>query len=121
MPMTLEGWAFATQKLRQMKNAASGRRFSLYKMPCTRHQQCDHGTCPSGGLKKGQGLGLQAGAAHRRQALPDTLAIWFIDQARIADHQHTAIRLVADQAPGALLQFDRGMRYLIVHEGIAAG
>ena len=44
----------------------------------------------------------------------------FGDEPRVADHQHTAIVLVADQSTGTLLQCDYRLWKLILHEGVAA-
>ena len=43
-------------------------------------------------------------ASHRRQAPPDAPAVRLVGEPRVADHQHAAIGLGADQPPGALLQ-----------------
>src|SRR5450830_1657718 len=45
-------------------------------------------------------------ALERRQALPDAPPITLGNQARIANHQHAAITLVADQSACPLLQID---------------
>src|SRR5512146_2047548 len=63
--------------------------------------------------------GLVARALHRRQALPDAPAVVLADDARVADHQHAAVVLVADQASRALLQRDDGARQLVFHEGVS--
>ena len=47
---------------------------------------------------------------HGRQALPDAPAIGLVGQAGIANHQHPAVGLRADQAPRALLQRDGRLR-----------
>src|SRR5512133_40271 len=49
---------------------------------------------------------LVAGAFHRRQALPDAPAVMLADDARVADHQHAAVVLVADQSARPLFQRD---------------
>src|SRR5437773_9857586 len=60
--------------------------------------------------------------AHRRQALPDPLAVGLVGETRIADHQHDAIGLRANEADGALLKLDDRLRALVVDEwGTARG
>jgi len=59
-------------------------------------------------------------AFHGRQALPDAAAIGSIDQARIANHLNTTVRLAADQTACALFQRNDGLRHLMFHEGVAA-
>ena len=54
-----------------------------------------------------------ARALERRQALPDAPAIRFVDETRVADHQHAAIRLRANQPARALLQRDHRLRQLM--------
>jgi hypothetical protein len=44
-----------------------------------------------------------ARALERRQALPDSSAVGLVDDTRIADHQHAAIRLGSNQPSCALL------------------
>ena len=44
------------------------------------------------------------GASHRRQAVARAAAVRLVDQPRIADHQHAAIGLRADQPAGTLLE-----------------
>ena len=44
-----------------------------------------------------------ARALERRQALPDSSAVGLVDDTRIADHQHAAIRLGPNQPSCALL------------------
>src|SRR5438046_6221812 len=61
-----------------------------------------------------------ARTAHRRQALPDPATVWLIGEPRIADHQHAAIGLGADQSTRALFQADRGLRKLPIEKRIAA-
>src|SRR5438552_7807141 len=48
-------------------------------------------------------LGKVARRLHRRQALEDPRAVGLRQEARVAQHQHAAIVLVADQAPCPLL------------------
>src|SRR5581483_2268006 len=62
----------------------------------------------------------QPRAPHRWQALPNAPAIWLVNQARVANHQDTAIGLVADQTSGALLQGDDRFRQLILHERVTS-
>ena len=59
-------------------------------------------------------------ALERRQALPDALAVVFADETRVADHQHAAVVLVADQPSRTLLQVDDGARQLEFHERVAS-
>ena len=61
---------------------------------------------------------LVAGATKRRQALPDAAAVRLFDKPRVADHQHAAIGLVANQPPGALLQRDHRLRQLVSTNGL---
>ena len=62
-----------------------------------------------------------ARARQRRQRIEEDPAVALAEQARIAQHQHAAIALAADQAAGALLERDHRLRQLLVAEGIAAG
>src|SRR6266487_4334204 len=57
---------------------------------------------------------------HRWQRLQDPPAVRLVPETPVANHQHAPIRLGPDQAAGALLEADRGLRQLVVEEGIAA-
>jgi len=75
--------------------------------------------CARTSAQERRDLGQAPRRLHRRQALQDLPAIGFRQQARVAQHQHAAIGLVADQAPGALLELQHRLRQLVFHEGIA--
>src|SRR5512134_2384445 len=64
-------------------------------------------------------VGELARPLHGRQAVEELPAIGLLDHPRIAEHQHPAVVLVADQPAGALLERDRRLRQLEVDERIA--
>ena len=78
-------------RMKTINGAPTVRLFSSFILP------------PSSLQKKTLHLRNLARALHRRQAAPDALAVGFIHQARITDHQHAAIGFIAYQAPRALL------------------
>src|SRR5690349_16187570 len=53
-----------------------------------------------------------------RQGFEERAAVALADQARVAQHQHAAVGLAADEPADALLQRDHGLRQLFVAEGI---
>src|SRR5690606_27531776 len=61
-----------------------------------------------------------AGARHARQAVEKYLAVTFLDQARVSQHQHAIILDIADQATGALAQSQDRLRQLVITKRIAA-
>ena len=65
--------------------------------------------------------GCDAGHWHWRQAGAKHPSVGFVDEPRIADHDHAAIRLAADQAADALLERQRRLGQLVLAEGVAAG
>src|SRR5918994_6803120 len=68
--------------------------------------------------KELRNLGQAPRRLHRRQALQDLPAVGLGNQPRVAQHQHAAVGLVADQAPGALLELQYRLRQLQLRECI---
>src|ERR1051325_375710 len=56
----------------------------------------------------------------RRQALQDAPAVGSVHEPRVAQHQHAAVGLVADQATRALLELQHRLRQLQLVERVAA-
>src|SRR4051794_9490429 len=59
-------------------------------------------------------------AAHRRHAFEYSATIPLGEEPRVADHENSAIILVANKAPGPLLQRNDGLRQLKLDECISA-